>query len=97
MYRILVTGGTGFIGSHTCISLLSEGYDLFIIDSLKNSSKKSLEKIKEIFKKNHKDISANLRFFEGDLSFAENKLPDTLHPASRHAASCLWSGLLGSG
>ena len=67
MYRILVTGGTGFIGSHTCISLLSEGYDLFIIDSLKNSSKKSLEKIKEIFKKNHKDISANLRFFEGDL------------------------------
>ncbi len=67
MHRILITGGTGFIGSHTCISLLSVGYDLFVIDSLKNSSKKSLEKIKEIFKKDHKNISANLKFFEGDL------------------------------
>ena len=53
MKRILVTGGTGFIGSHTCISLLSEGYDLVVIDSLKNSSKKSLEKVKEIFKINN--------------------------------------------
>ena len=75
MHRILITGGTGFIGSHTCISLLSEGYDLFVIDSLKNSSKKSLEKIKEIFKKEDKDISSKLRFFEGDLKnkeFIEN-------------------------
>ncbi len=67
MYRILITGGTGFIGSHTCISLLSKDYDLFVIDSLKNSSKKSLKKIKEIFKKDNKDISSNLSFFEGDL------------------------------
>ncbi len=75
MNRILITGGTGFIGSHTCIALLSKGYDLFVIDSLKNSSKKSLEKIKEIFKKDNKDISSKLRFFEGDLKnkeFIEN-------------------------
>ena len=71
MRRILITGGTGFIGSHTCISLLSEGYDLFVIDSLKNSSKKSLEKIKEIFKNDNKDINTNLRFFEGDLKNKE--------------------------
>lgn len=71
MHRILITGGTGFIGSHTCISLLSEGYDLFVVDSLKNSTKKSLEKIKEIFKKDNKDISSNLKFFEGDLKNKE--------------------------
>tara|TARA_B100000886_G_scaffold273218_1_gene197130 strand:- start:1768 stop:2823 length:1056 start_codon:yes stop_codon:yes gene_type:complete len=71
MHRILITGGTGFIGSHTCISLLSEGYDLFVIDSLKNSSKKSLEKVKEIFKKDNKDISSNLSFFKGDLKNKE--------------------------
>ena len=71
MDRILITGGTGFIGSHTCISLLSEGYDLFVLDSLKNSSKKSLEKIKEIFQKENKDINSNLRFFEGDLKNKE--------------------------
>ena len=71
MNRILITGGTGFIGSHTCISLLSKSYDLFVIDSLKNSSKKSLDKIKEIFKKDNKDISSNLRFFEGDLKNKE--------------------------
>ena len=71
MDRILITGGTGFIGSHTCISLLSEGYELFVVDSLKNSSKKSLEKIKEIFQKENKDINSNLRFFEGDLKNKE--------------------------
>ena len=43
MKNILITGGTGFIGSHTCISLLEEGYDITIIDSLINSSKKVLE------------------------------------------------------
>ena len=42
MKNILVTGGTGFIGSHTCFSLLSEGYNVYAIDSLVNSSKKSL-------------------------------------------------------
>ena len=71
MHRILITGGTGFIGSHTCISLLSKGYDLFVVDSLVNSSKKSLEKIKEIFKKDTNDISHNLKFFNGDLKNKE--------------------------
>ena len=36
--RILVTGGTGYIGSHTCISLLEKGYDVTIVDNLVNST-----------------------------------------------------------
>ncbi len=67
MKNILVTGGTGFIGSHTCFSLLSEGYNVYAIDSLVNSSKKSLLYIEEIFRSRDIDISNKLRFFEGDI------------------------------
>jgi len=67
MKNILVTGGTGFIGSHTCFSLLSEGYNVYVIDSLVNSSKKSLLYIEEIFRRKDIDISNKLRFFEGDI------------------------------
>ena len=35
--RVLVTGGLGFIGSHTCVELLNEGYDVVVIDNLYNS------------------------------------------------------------
>ena len=45
MKSILVTGGTGFIGSHTCLLLLKNGYEIFVIDSLINSSSQSLEKV----------------------------------------------------
>ena len=67
MKRILVTGGTGFIGSHTCASLLENGNEVYILDSLSNSSKKSLEKIKLIFSQKNIDISNKLYFFKGDL------------------------------
>ncbi|MBO4441517.1 UDP-glucose 4-epimerase GalE [bacterium] len=46
--EILVTGGAGFIGSHTCVELIQRGYDVVIIDNFVNSSKKSLERIREI-------------------------------------------------
>ena len=36
--KILVTGGTGFIGSHTCVELLDAGYDVVIVDNLSNSN-----------------------------------------------------------
>ena len=45
MGKILVTGGAGFIGSHTCLLLLQKGYELVIIDSLINSSYSSIKKI----------------------------------------------------
>ena len=40
---ILVTGGAGFIGSHTCVELLNAGYDVVVVDNLYNASEKSLE------------------------------------------------------
>ena len=46
--RILVTGGAGFIGSHTCVELLEAGYDVVVLDNLSNSSEKSLERVEEI-------------------------------------------------
>ena len=40
---ILVTGGAGYIGSHTCVELLTAGYDVVVVDNLYNSSEKALE------------------------------------------------------
>ena len=45
---ILVTGGAGYIGSHTCVELLNKGYDVVVVDNLSNSSSESLERVKEI-------------------------------------------------
>ena len=46
--KILVTGGAGYIGSHTCVELLNAGYDIVVLDNLCNSSEKSLNVVKEI-------------------------------------------------
>ena len=48
MPNILVTGGAGFIGSHTCLALLEKGYDILIIDSFINSNPISIDRILEI-------------------------------------------------
>ena len=45
---ILVTGGAGFIGSHTCVELLEAGHELVVLDNLVNSSSRSLERVEEI-------------------------------------------------
>ena len=45
---VLVTGGAGYIGSHTCVELLEQGFDVVIIDNLVNSSAKAVERIEEI-------------------------------------------------
>ena len=49
MNRILVTGGAGFIGSHICLLLLEKGFEVVVIDSFVNSSKKSLKRVLSIF------------------------------------------------
>ena len=45
---ILVTGGAGFIGSHTCVELLNAGYEVVVVDNLYNASEISLERVKQI-------------------------------------------------
>ncbi len=61
--KILVTGGAGYIGSHTCVELLQAGYDVVVVDNLYNASRKSLDRIKEI---TGKDLS----FYEADITDA---------------------------
>ncbi len=68
MKSILITGGTGFIGSHTSLLLLEKGYCVNIIDSNINSSEVVLKKILEIRKeKNSINSDINLNFFKGDI------------------------------
>ena len=67
METILVTGGCGFIGSHTCTKLINENFDILIIDSLVNSYKNIFPKIKSIFNKNLNYTRSNISFLEGDL------------------------------
>ena len=45
---ILVTGGAGYIGSHTCVELLDAGYDVVVLDNLSNASEKSLDRVKDL-------------------------------------------------
>ena len=65
--RVLVTGGAGFIGSHTCLALLEKGYEIIIIDSLINSHKKSLERVVEILKLTKSDNDFNIEIVKGDV------------------------------
>ncbi len=67
MKSIFVTGGTGFIGSHTCLLLLEKGYSVFILDSLVNSSEKSIERISLILKKKGIDSRDKIYFIKGDI------------------------------
>ncbi|MDC3089401.1 UDP-glucose 4-epimerase GalE [Prochlorococcus sp. AH-716-N03] len=67
MKTILVTGGAGFIGSHTCLELLDSNYTIFIIDSNVNSSKLSIDKLIQIGKNNNLDYKKNIFFFKGDI------------------------------
>ena len=68
MSNILVTGGAGFIGSHTCISLLEKGHNLLILDNLSNSFPNTKEKIIEVFEDSKNvDIKRKLKFRKADL------------------------------
>lgn len=58
--RILVTGGAGYIGSHTCVELLNTGHEVVVVDNLCNSNRKSLERVQEITGK-------PVTFYQADL------------------------------
>ena len=59
MQTILATGGTGYIGSHTCVELLKKGFKVIILDSLINSSSKVFEKIIKITERNNPEFVKN--------------------------------------
>lgn len=58
--KILVTGGAGYIGSHTCVELLEEGYDVVVADNLCNANEKSLQRIRQITGKNFEFYKADI-------------------------------------
>ena len=84
--NVLVTGGAGYIGSHTCVELLNRGHSVVVIDNLCNSSAKSLDRVRELTGK-------ELKFYEGDVRdeallrqiFAENDIGCVIHFAGLKA------------
>ena len=85
---ILVTGGAGYIGSHTCVELLQRGYDVVVIDNLCNSSRESLNRVSAITGK-------QVNFYEGDVRdeallrriFSENAIDSVIHFAGLKAVA----------
>ena len=86
MSKILVTGGAGFIGSHTCVELLDSGYEVVVVDNLCNSSKESLKRVEKITGK-------SVKFYEADIAdkdamnqvFEENDTSCVIHFAGLKA------------
>ncbi len=84
--NILITGGAGYIGSHTCVELLEASHDVVIVDNFSNSNPKVLDNIKTITGKDFK-------FYEGDVKdkyllekiFKENKIDAVIHFAAYKA------------
>jgi len=85
---ILITGGAGFIGSHTCIELLISGFEIVIIDNFSNSKPRAIETIKELTGK-------DLKFYEADICdkpamehiFRENNITEVVHFAGYKAVA----------
>lgn len=72
--KILVTGGAGYIGSHTCIELLQAGYEVVVVDNLINSKEESLKRVQELTGK-------TLAFYKVDL-LNKRELDDVFHKSS---------------
>ncbi len=83
---ILVTGGAGYIGSHTVVELINAGYEVVVVDNLSNSSEKSLERVKEITGK-------EITFYKADILdrdaleeiFTKEKIDSVIHFAGLKA------------
>lgn len=82
--RILVTGGAGFIGSHTVLELLEKGYDVTVIDNLVNSSEEALKRVEKLTGK-------SVRFIKGDVR--DKALLDSIFDTDKIDAAIHFAGL----
>ena len=83
---ILVTGGAGFIGSHTCVELLDAGEDIIIVDNFINSKPEVLNKIKKVTNKDFKFYEVDILDKENlEKVFEENDIKEVVHFAGLKA------------
>ena len=83
---ILVTGGAGYIGSHTTVELLKKGYEVVVMDNLYNSSKIALDRVEQITGKKVKFYEVDMRDKEADRKiFQENNIDCVIHFAGMKA------------
>lgn len=84
--KILVTGGAGYIGSHTCVELLNSGYEIAVLDNLCNSCEKALDRVKEITGKNFNFYKCDLLDYDAtEKVFASEKFDGVIHFAGLKA------------
>ena len=83
---ILCTGGAGYIGSHTCVELLNEGYDVVVLDNLSNSSEVALERVEKITGKKVKFYRADILDVDAlEKVFSSEKIDAVIHFAGLKA------------
>ncbi|MGB9674491.1 MAG: UDP-glucose 4-epimerase GalE [Anaerolineales bacterium] len=84
--KILVTGGAGYIGSHTCVELLNAGFDVIIVDNLRNSKKSAINRVEEITQRKVDFFQLDLRDKAAlDKVFANQSIDAVLHFAGLKA------------
>ena len=85
---ILVTGGTGYIGSHTCVELINAGHDVIVLDNFYNSNVCVADKIKKITNKAIKIYPGDIRDFKLlEKIFSENQIEFVIHFAGLKSVS----------
>ena len=83
---VLVTGGAGYIGSHTCVELLNAGKDVVIVDNFYNCKKSSLDRIRALVKKDFKFYECDIRDKKGlDEIFKKEQIDSVIHFAGLKA------------
>ena len=86
MKTILVTGGAGYIGSHTCVELLENGYNVIVVDNFSNSCMESIKRVEIITGKSIKFYELDCcKKYEFEKVFAENKIDAVIHFAGLKA------------
>ncbi len=86
MKRILVTGGAGYIGTHTCVELIKKGYEVVVVDNYVNSSEESIKRVEKITGKEVKIYNADVRNKSAlDKIFTEQKIDWVIHFAGLKA------------